>query len=165
MAADLIWNPNITQTVTHDLESAFYVLLYLTVSFLETNWSWRVVPVSSTKLWIHKDTQMRAITRTRDPKWVGDRGFFSFAMTLPYADGRSHPMSRSRTCYGNSTTSWQKDTLATLMISPTYQHSWTCRNMSEMSSNTITYLNYSMTPFSRQAGPRTTQRQGNTLLL
>jgi hypothetical protein len=39
VAADIIDDPNTTQTFIHDLESAFYVLFSLALRFMETTWS------------------------------------------------------------------------------------------------------------------------------
>jgi hypothetical protein len=39
MAADLIRDPRIDHTFVHDLESAFYVILWLCIKFLPNNWN------------------------------------------------------------------------------------------------------------------------------
>ena len=38
MAVDLIKSPNIPQTFIHDVESAFWVLLWIALSFMKSNW-------------------------------------------------------------------------------------------------------------------------------
>ena len=39
MAADLIDNPTIPQTFIHDLKSTFWVLLWVVLSYMKTNWN------------------------------------------------------------------------------------------------------------------------------
>jgi hypothetical protein len=39
MAADLVDDPTIPQTFIHDLESTFWVLLWVVLSYMETNWT------------------------------------------------------------------------------------------------------------------------------
>jgi hypothetical protein len=39
MAADLVHTPNISQTFVHDLESAFWVLMWLVLSHMQTDWT------------------------------------------------------------------------------------------------------------------------------
>ena len=39
MAADLVDNPTIPQTFVHDLESTFWVLLWVVLSYMKTNWN------------------------------------------------------------------------------------------------------------------------------
>ena len=38
MAADLIENPGISQTFVHDIESAFFVLLWMSLIYVKSNW-------------------------------------------------------------------------------------------------------------------------------
>jgi hypothetical protein len=38
LAVDLMRNPNITQTFIHDLESVFYLLLFLALRYMQTSW-------------------------------------------------------------------------------------------------------------------------------
>ena len=38
MVADIIKSPGIPQTFLHDLESAFWVLLWMVLSFMKSNW-------------------------------------------------------------------------------------------------------------------------------
>jgi len=39
MAADLVENPTIPHTPEHDLESVFWVLLWMTLLYMKTSWS------------------------------------------------------------------------------------------------------------------------------
>jgi hypothetical protein len=39
IAADLVMDPKINHTFVHDLESAFYVVLWLSIKFLPNSWS------------------------------------------------------------------------------------------------------------------------------
>lgn len=38
MAADLVENPNIDQTFIHDIESTFFVLLWMSILYIKSNW-------------------------------------------------------------------------------------------------------------------------------
>lgn len=39
MAADLVADPSVTHTFVHDLESAFYVVFWLSIKYLSNSWS------------------------------------------------------------------------------------------------------------------------------
>jgi hypothetical protein len=77
MAADLVENPTIPQTFIHDLESTFWVLLWVVLSYMKTSWN------DATRSSVLKDTMSPRIYHSSNGA-TGGRNKMNF-LTAPFS--------------------------------------------------------------------------------